>query len=234
MPYASDADKPVAPVSPRDDNPSRPPWLSHLAHDLRNPLSSLHTGVSLLRSGRLGADQQANLLATIQRQLDALTQLVDDTADLLREDAKPLQPIALADVVDIVTSRLSSRLEELGVDIQVSPASGPAAVIGNTKGLIRLIGSLILRVAEIIGTGGRIVAVIEHSDAQLRLRLVSVTATSDMRPEFIALADRLSLSVPAHVTDAALHCILQCHGATVFALVDAEPGVALQFQSAPR
>jgi signal transduction histidine kinase len=232
MPYASDADKPVAPVSPRDDNTSRPPWLSHLAHDLRNPLSSLHTGISLLRSGKLSADQQANLLATIQRQLDVLTQLVDDTADLLRDDVPALQPIAIADVVDIVVSRLSGRMEELGVELQASSAAGSATLIGNTKGLIGLIGSLILRSAEIVGPGGGIRAVIERRDAQLRLCLVTVTTASDVRQEFMALADRLSLPTAAHVTDAALHCILQCHGATVCALVDAEPGVALQFKSA--
>lgn len=231
MPKASDADELAAPVSVRYVDPARPPWLSHLAHDLRNPLSSLHTGIALLRSGKLGPDRQSNLLATIQRQLDALTQLIDDTADLLRGDTEAMQHTAIAEVVDIVASRLSGRLDEQGIDFQASPASTPAAIIGNAKGLIRLIGSLILRIAEIVGPGGRITAIIERRDTHIRLCLVSVTATGDARQGFTALADSLSLPAPSHVTDAALHCILQWHGASVYALADAEPGVALQFNS---
>lgn len=225
---ASDSDENTALASATLADPARPSWLNHLAHDLRNPLSSLHTGIALLRSGKLSAAQQSSLLSTIQRQLDAMTQLIDDTADLLRADAEVMQPTDIADVLDMVAARLSSHLDENGIDFQ-SPSAGTAAtVMGNTKGLIRLIAFLVQRIAQIIGPGSRILATIEsRGSSSVRLCFVPVPAADGAMQEFTALANSLSTSSPEHVGDAAMHKILRRHGATIIALGDAAPGIAL-------
>jgi light-regulated signal transduction histidine kinase (bacteriophytochrome) len=228
---ASDSGKPAAPASTSPGDPARPSWLNHLAHDLRNPLSSLHTGIALLRSGKLGTDQQSSLLCTIQRQLDALTQLIDDTADLLRVDAEAMQPTDIADVLDMVAARISSRLEENGVEFQ-PPESAAAIAVGNAKGLIRLTGFLILHIAQIIGHGGRILATIETRGSSIRLRFVPEPAAHGAIPQFTALVYSLSVPSTEHVADAALYQILRRHDATITVLGDALPGIALHLPSA--
>jgi light-regulated signal transduction histidine kinase (bacteriophytochrome) len=228
---ASDSEVYAAPASARRADPAHPSWLNRLAHDLRNPLSSLHTGIALLRSGKLSADQQSSLLSTIQRQLDALTQLIDDTAGLLRADAEVMQPTDIADLLDMVAARLSSRLDENGVEFQ-PPLRATATAIGNAKGLIRLTGFLILRIAQIIGRGGRILATVETRGSSVRLCFVPAPAAHGAIPEFTALANSLSLASVEHVADAALHEILQRHDATITVLGGAAPGIALHLPAA--
>jgi hypothetical protein len=227
-----DSERHAEPMPARLGDPVRPPWLKHLAHDLRNPLSTLHTGIALLRSGRLGADQQSNLLVTIQRQLDMLSQMIDDTADLLRVDIEALQTIDVADVLDRVAARLSGDLHERDIEFQAPPPGASATVLANSKGLTRLTGFLVLRIAEIIGPGNRIVATIESRGSQVRLCLVPSAAAQDAGPQFASLADGLSMPAPEHVADAALHEILRRHGARVTVTGEAVPGIALLLAAA--
>lgn len=227
-PNASDADEYAVSISARHDDPEKPAWLRHLAHDLRNPLSSLHAGMALLRSGKLSTSQQSNLLVTLQRQLDLLTRLVDDTAGLLRPDTGAMQRIRLADVLDTVAERLSGHLDGTGIGFQLPPADSALAVDGSAKALIHLIEWLVLHIAQVIDPGSHIVAAMERSGSTLRLCFVATPATHDAVQEFSRLADSLSLP-PEHVADAALQEILRQHRAGIRALRGAETGIALLF-----
>lgn len=59
-------------------------WLDRLAHDLRGPLAPLQTATYLLRTGKLDAAQQAELLAVIDRQTRRLTGMLDELGDWSR------------------------------------------------------------------------------------------------------------------------------------------------------
>jgi signal transduction histidine kinase len=59
-------------------------FLSMLAHELRNPLAPLHTGVQLLMTGRLQGEDLRRVQEMLQRQLGHLTRLLDDLLDIAR------------------------------------------------------------------------------------------------------------------------------------------------------
>lgn len=59
-------------------------FLSMLAHELRNPLAPMSTGLHLLLDGRLDADKQIPIVHMLRRQVTHMTRLVDDLLDVAR------------------------------------------------------------------------------------------------------------------------------------------------------
>lgn len=142
-----------------------PAWLNHLAHDLRGPLSPLANALALLRSGRLNASQQAETCSLAQQQLDALSQLLDDTADLLAAKPRASTPVEIGSLLDMVNVRISRRLYADGVLLEVIPPPVLCEVRGDLFGLVRLLSGLVLRSSAIAGTGCRLQLQFQMPDA---------------------------------------------------------------------
>lgn len=135
---------------------SAPSWLNHLAHDLRGPLSPLANALALLRSGRLDALQQAEICSLAQQQLDALSQLLDDTADLLVARPRGSLPLEIGSLLDMVKVRISRRLYAGSAVLEITPPPAPVEVSGDMCGLVRLLVGLLLRSSAIAGVGCRL------------------------------------------------------------------------------
>ncbi len=210
----------------RDDGA---PWLAHLAHDLRGPLSPLAMAVSLLQTGRAGPQQQPELLALMQRQIESLTQLLDDTADLLVARQRPEQAVDLASLLDMLKTRLSRRLRAAEVTLVVAAPAEPLFVAGEMRDLLRLVGDLALRSAEIGGHGSTLSvdADREAGVPQLRLQIAMPALPDDASARCASVAAVLNAPSQAHVADARLASVLRRYGITLAAV--AAPGFVLQF-----
>jgi two-component system sensor histidine kinase KdpD len=85
--------------------------LDALAHNLKTPLTSIKAAASVLRGSHAVPREQAReLIAAIDEEADRLTRLIEDSLELARLEALParmrVEPCAVADIVDNVTSRL--------------------------------------------------------------------------------------------------------------------------------
>lgn len=202
------------------DASAGPAWLDHLAHDLRGPLSPLLTAVNLLRAGRLEPKQHAELLATMERQLEQLAQLIDDTSDLLRSSrgrtVEHLR-IDLASVVDMALVRLNRRFADLGVMLEPDIAAPALAVLADPKQLTRLIVFMLQRVIEIAGHGAHLALVLRRDGRHATLRITLRAANETIVRDFAAIASLLSDPAAVHVADAALHDIVSRHDISVVA-----------------
>lgn len=216
------------------DAPARPAWLDHLAHDLRSPLAPLTSGIAMLRSGGLDAAQQAEILTTMQRQIDALAQLADDTADLLgRRSNGALAPAEMASLLDMVGVRVFRRFEEARVAFEGRPPAGSCTVACDARSLVRLLAQLALASAQIAGAGNRVIADASSDAGGVTLRLMLADSVPDGADEFAAIAARWSNPAAPHVTDAAMRDIVARHGAQIAALGDTPQGIALLMPPAP-
>jgi PAS domain S-box-containing protein len=74
-------------------------FIAVLAHELRNPLAPLRSGIDLLMSATATAASKARAIAVMSRQTFHITRLVDDLLDASR----------------ITTGRLQVRMEEVGL-----------------------------------------------------------------------------------------------------------------------
>ena len=68
----------------RDGRQQKDEFLATLAHELRNPLAPLRTGLELLLRRRTARPRSTRTLAAMNRQLDHMVRLIDDLLDVSR------------------------------------------------------------------------------------------------------------------------------------------------------
>ncbi len=136
-------------------------FLATLAHELRNPLAPLRTGLHLLQNFKGGLPSQANqVLGIMQRQFDHMVRLIDDLLDiarirqgkiLLRDDLLSLQ-VVLEQALEGVQALLDAQGHELSWD-GVDPA---LRVMGDPTRLVQVVGNLLNNAAKYTPRGGRV------------------------------------------------------------------------------
>lgn len=134
-------------------------FLAMLAHELRNPLAAVSSGMELLA---LSGDraQQAPTRQMIGRQIEHLVHLVDDLLDVsrvsrgmvtLRRDA-----LEAKTVVDRAVERVRPLMDEHGHVLQVSVPEGTLPLQGDAMRLEQLVTNLLTNAAKFTQAGGRI------------------------------------------------------------------------------
>ncbi|HLK71653.1 MAG TPA: response regulator, partial [Steroidobacteraceae bacterium] len=144
----------------REANRNKDEFLAMLAHELRNPLASIHNAVQLMRNPQLPSAQFGWARDMIERQLGHLTRLIDDLLDVARitrgkinlaREAVPLAGI-VARAVETVQPALSRQGHALLLDV----AEEPLYVDGDPTRLIQIVGNILNNAVKYTKPGGRI------------------------------------------------------------------------------
>jgi PAS domain S-box-containing protein len=145
-------------------------FLATLAHELRNPLAPIRSGLQLMR--RTGGDPAA--LARVQdimdRQLDHLVHLVDDLLDVARitrgqVDLKP-EWIALDEVVRAAVDTSMPLVEAARHRLDLRLPGAPLNLYGDPNRLTQVVSNLINNAAKYTPRGGAIVVAVERDGDQ--------------------------------------------------------------------
>jgi len=136
-------------------------FLAMLAHELRNPLAAVTTGMHVLDEVGSRDRQATQTRATILRQMGMLTRLVDDLLDVSRITRGKVElrkePVPLREALEhaIATSRplVDERRHQLVQDI----AFEPLWVQADSTRVQQVISNLINNAAKYTEPGGRIV-----------------------------------------------------------------------------
>ena len=143
-----------------DDSRRKNEFLATLAHELRNPLAPLRTGIQVLRLAQKDSDVSARAFATMERQLSHMVRLVDDLLDVsrisrgsveLRRDRIQLRTI-VEHAVESSKPVIDAREHQLHVDI---PAQ-PLWLDGDLTRLAQVLGNLLSNAAKYTSPKGRI------------------------------------------------------------------------------
>ena len=135
-------------------------FLATLAHELRNPLAPIRTGLDLLRMAPRDAEATARVHAMMDRQLGHLIHLVDDLLDIaritrgkieLKKEATDLHTIVQA-AVESSAALVKSHGHRLDVDLPPEPLPLAADV---TR-LVQVLANLLNNAAKYTPDGGRI------------------------------------------------------------------------------
>jgi len=150
-------------------------FLASLAHELRNPLAPIRTGVAILRM--TGADARApTVLAMMERQLQHMARLLDDLLDVSRISRGKItlqhERIDLRDVVDAAVEANRPLIEEMGHVFSVSAPSEPAFLNADPVRFAQVLSNLLNNAAKYTPPGGRIALKAEHLGDEVE---VSVT-----------------------------------------------------------
>jgi signal transduction histidine kinase len=148
-------------------------FLATLAHELRNPLAPVRTGLDLLR---LGADQPAVLARVrpmMERQVNHLVHLVDDLLDLARINSGKVElkkaVVPLKDIVLRAIEMTQPLIEARGHDFHVDVGDEPLSVHADATRLAQVIGNLLTNAAKYTPGGGSVSLAVRREGGRVRI-----------------------------------------------------------------
>ena len=144
-------------------------FLATLAHELRNPLAPLRTGVDLLMQLPNQLPPATRTLAAMNRQLDHLVRLIDDLLDVSRISRGVLEikksrtdlGALLQNTADTFRPLYQQRQVELIVQVKT-----PVAALVDATRVAQILGNLLHNGAKFTPAGGAVRVVLDHDQGQ--------------------------------------------------------------------
>jgi signal transduction histidine kinase len=164
-------------------------FLATLAHELRNPLAPIRTGLDILRVNP--DDQAAGSKARLimERQLKQMVRLVDDLLDVSRINTGKLAirraPVQLHTVVGDALELVKPYLASLGHQLEVELPPPPVYLDGDATRLAQVLSNLLNNAAKYTDRGGRLSlrAAVEQDVLKIRVRDNGIGIAANMLGE---------------------------------------------------
>ena len=151
-------------------------FLATLAHELRNPLAPIRSGLQLMRRTRSDPAAIARVQDIMDRQLDHLVHLVDDLLDVARITRGQVELkrdyIPLADVLNAAVETSLPQIETARHRLDVRLPPEPLTLYADATRITQVISNLLNNAAKYTPRGGHIVLAAER-DGDLALIAVS-------------------------------------------------------------
>ena len=150
-------------------NDAKSEFVSFVAHELKNPMTSIKGYTELLAKGAVGSitDMQANFLATIHSNVERMSTLVSDLNDNSKIEAGRLRldfkAIDLPGVVDEMMRSTRRQLEDKKQTLNLSLPEGLPRIWADSTRLSQIIVNLVSNANKYTPEGGIIVIGAEQS-----------------------------------------------------------------------
>ena len=150
-------------------------FLATLAHELRNPLAPLRTGLHLLQGGSVPPEQAARVHGIMQRQLDHMVRLVDDLLDIARisqgKIALRKEQLALHTILEQAVEVSRPLMDAQGHTLVWEGVDPQLQVSGDATRLVQVVGNLLNNAAKYTQPGGRVTLRAGVEDGLLRIEV---------------------------------------------------------------
>lgn len=158
-------------------------FLATLAHELRNPLAPIRTGLAIVRDAAAPPAAVAQAHQLIGRQIRTLVRLIDDLLDVSRITARKLElrleRIDVRDVVQYGVEATRPEVDAAGHTLTVRLPDDPLPILGDPTRLTQIVANLVQNATKYTPPGGHIdVAASRHRD----------TVTISVRDDGIGIA----------------------------------------------
>ncbi len=162
----------------RDEaNRRREEFLAMLAHELRNPLAPLRTGLQLLRLTE-AEERRERVRTMLERQVENLSRLVDDLLDVSRITRGKIrlqkQAVEVGDVLRHALDARLSQAAEKGIRLALDPGAlrEPAWVDADPTRLEQMIDNVLVNAIKFTQANGSVTAGVsrEGGEAVIRVR----------------------------------------------------------------
>ena len=143
-------------------NRSKTEFISFVAHELKNPMTSIRGYTDLLRGGQVGpvTDVQAQFLSTIRSNVDRMTRLVSDLADMARIEAGQLRlemsPISVKVVVEETLRGLAGQIAEKNQELIVEVPDDLPPIMADHTRMVQVLTNLVSNAHKYTPEGGKI------------------------------------------------------------------------------
>ena len=174
-------------------------FLAMLAHELRNPLQTIHNAIHLMRSS---PNEDARRLTRAQdiaeRQLAHLTRLVDDLLDVSRVTLDKIQlkreVVDVAALVRRAVETVQPLIDERGHELTVDLPRGGLIVLGDPVRLTQALANVLTNAAKYTDPGGRIwisASLERATEIEIRVRDTGIGIPTELLPVVFELFTQL-------------------------------------------
>ncbi|MBX3437853.1 MAG: response regulator [Planctomycetaceae bacterium] len=150
----------LAEAAIRDSDRRKDIFVATLAHELRNPLAPLRSGLDVLRMTRKGSADDAAILEIMHRQLDHMVRMVDDLLDVTRMNTGKvelrLSPVNLADLVRDAVAACRTQIDTAGHELTVTIPQEDIQLEVDAARLVQVLTNLLSNAVKFTDAGGRI------------------------------------------------------------------------------
>lgn len=146
-------------------------FLAMLAHELRNPLAPIRTGLELMRMAKNDEQLIDQTRAIMERQMEQLVTLVDDLLDVSRISRGKLElrmcQVTLSDVVRSAVEAARPTIEAAGHKLSVTMTAAPLHLHADPHRLAQVLSNLLDNAAKYTPRGGSIWLAAERQGADV-------------------------------------------------------------------
>ncbi|HSB02359.1 MAG TPA: GAF domain-containing protein, partial [Anaerolineales bacterium] len=153
-------------------NVAKSDFVSFVAHELKNPMTSIKGYTELLAAGSVGLvnDMQANFLSTIRSNVERMSALVSDLNDNAKIEANRLRldykPVEVADVVDEVIRSTNRQIEDRKQTVELRLSAHLPPVWADRIRVGQVLTNLVSNAHKYTPEGGNIVVGAEAANNQ--------------------------------------------------------------------
>lgn len=158
----------------RDQDRRKDEFLATLAHELRNPLAPIRTGLQVLQRS---SDEERNVRARqmMERQLEHLVRMVDDLLDVSRVTlgklSLKLERLDFRSVLQSAIETTRPLIETRGHELAIRLPKDPLPVDADPTRLGQVVSNLLNNAAKYTPQNGRIQVMAEVQDASLIVKV---------------------------------------------------------------
>jgi signal transduction histidine kinase/ActR/RegA family two-component response regulator len=151
----------------QDVDRQRMDFIAMLAHELRNPLAPVRTGLQVLKQHGHEPAEMERIRIIMERQVDQMVHLVDGLLDLarLKSGRIELYPTSV-DLTEILKSAIDAstmNYERLGVTLTLQSTHQRLLLSGDPTRLVQVFTNLLDNAAKFTPRGGTVVVSVETS-----------------------------------------------------------------------
>jgi len=143
-------------------NIAKSEFVSFVSHELKNPMTSIKGYTELLAAGAVGpvSEAQANFLSTIRSNVERMSTLVSDLADVSRIEAGRLRlefkALSLSELLDEVARSTHRQIEDKSQQLELQiPKDLPSLWADRTR-LVQILTNLVSNATKYTPQSGRI------------------------------------------------------------------------------
>ena len=200
-------------------------FLATLAHELRNPLAPIRTGLEVLKTTENPADQQ-EIQAMMVRQIGQMVHLIDDLLDVSRITRGKLdlrlERLELADIVRSAVEATGPVIEAAGHELNVALPDGPVHLRGDATRLTQVFSNLLNNAAKYTRGSGRIDVSVrcDPGEAVITITDSGIGISPDQRDQIFEMFSQIDRSLETGYTGLGIGLTLvkrlvEMHGGTV-------------------
>jgi CheY-like chemotaxis protein len=158
----------------REQDRRKDEFLATLAHELRNPLAPVRTGLELLKRGG-DETQKSRTHQMMERQLVHLVRMVDDLLDVSRitlgKVALQRQRVEFRTVLNSALETTRGLIESRGHEVAVRMPQQELPLDADPTRLSQVVSNLLNNAAKYTPPGGRILVAVDTAGDELVLRI---------------------------------------------------------------